>query len=70
MRRGNADFRTRRCEGVRETDGSALPGEVPIDLAIREGGDNGRPVVEAYPDSPQTKVFMDMASALRKTLGL
>ncbi len=45
-------------------------GEVPIDLAIREGGDNGRPLVEAYPDSPQTKVFMDMATELRKTLGL
>ncbi len=45
-------------------------GEVPIDLAIREGGDNGRPMVEAYPDSPQTKVFMDIAAALRKTLGL
>ena len=45
-------------------------GEVPIDLAIREGGDNGQPVVEAYPDSPQTKVFMDMATALRKTLEL
>ena len=45
-------------------------GEVCIDLAIREGSDNGHPVVEAYPDSPQTKVFMDMAKALRKTLEL
>jgi len=43
---------------------------VCIDLAIREGSDNGRPVVEAFPDSPQTKVFMDMAKELRKTLGL
>ncbi len=43
-------------------------GEVPIDLAIREGGDNGRPLIEAYPDSPQTKVFMEMAKSLRSTL--
>ena len=43
-------------------------GEVPIDLAIREGGDNGNPIVEAYPDSPQTKVFMDMAKELWKVL--
>jgi ATP-binding protein involved in chromosome partitioning len=45
-------------------------GEVPIDLAIREGGDNGRPLVEAYPDSPQTAVFMEMAAKLRKQLEL
>ena len=45
-------------------------GEVPIDLAIREGGDSGHPVVEAYPDSPQTHVFMEMATALRKALEL
>src|SRR5690348_2080949 len=30
-------------------------GEIPIDLAIREGGDAGVPLVEAHPDSPQPK---------------
>jgi len=45
-------------------------GEVPIDLAIREGGDSGTPLVEAFPDSPQGKAFMDMARSLRETLGL
>jgi len=39
-------------------------GEIPIDLAIRVGGDDGVPLVAAHPDSPQTKVFMDMARSL------
>lgn len=34
-------------------------GEIPIDLAIREGGDRGVPVVEALPDGPQAKAFLD-----------
>ena len=41
-------------------------GEIPIDLAIRVGGDEGVPLVAAHPDSPQTKVFMDMARRLAK----
>ena len=43
-------------------------GEVPIDLAIREGGDSGQPLVAAFPDSPQTKVFQAMAETLRGVL--
>jgi ATP-binding protein involved in chromosome partitioning len=45
-------------------------GEIPIDLAIREGGDSGQPLVAAHPDSPQTKVFQAMAKTLRSVLGL
>ncbi len=45
-------------------------GEVPIDLAIREGGDSGSPLVAAHPDSPQTKVFLGMAEVLQARLGL
>ena len=41
-------------------------GEIPIDLAIRVGGDSGVPLVAAHPDSPQTKAFMDMARTLAK----
>jgi ATP-binding protein involved in chromosome partitioning len=39
-------------------------GEVPIDLAIRVGGDEGRPVVDAHPNSPQTEAFRTIASAI------
>jgi len=45
-------------------------GEVPIDLSIREGGDSGQPLVAAHPDSPQTKVFQGMATALKAVLKL
>ena len=45
-------------------------GEVPIDLAIRQGSDSGDPLVHAYPDSPQTKVFQGMAETLRGVLKL
>ncbi len=45
-------------------------GEIPIDLALREGGDAGKPLVEAHPDSPQTKVFLEMAGKLKDQLGL
>lgn len=39
-------------------------GEVPIDLAIRVGGDEGVPLVAGHPDSPQSKAFLAMAKAL------
>ena len=45
-------------------------GEIPIDLAIREGGDNGKPLVVANPDSPQAKGFHAIAKGLREKLGL
>jgi ATP-binding protein involved in chromosome partitioning len=39
-------------------------GRVPIDPAIRAGGDMGMPIVVANPESPQAKVFMEIASRL------
>jgi ATP-binding protein involved in chromosome partitioning len=36
-------------------------GEVPLDLAIREGGDRGLPVVAGAPDSPQAAAFVTVA---------
>jgi len=45
-------------------------GEVPIDLQIRTGSDEGTPLVVAHPESPQAKVFMGMAEELKGALGL
>ena len=45
-------------------------GEVPIDLALRESGDSGLPLVVTHPDSPQTKVFQAMAASLAGALKL
>ena len=41
-----------------------LLGQIPIDLAIREWGDAGTPVVHAAPDSPSARAFMDVAKKL------
>jgi ATP-binding protein involved in chromosome partitioning len=38
--------------------------EVPIDIAVREGGDTGRPIVLAQPDSIAAKAFVEAAKAL------
>lgn len=44
--------------------GVAFLGEVPIDPAIRVGGDNGVPIVVADPKSPQAEAFMKIAKTL------
>jgi ATP-binding protein involved in chromosome partitioning len=36
-------------------------GEVPIDTAVRIGGDNGHPIVAADPDCAVSNAFMDIA---------
>lgn len=36
-------------------------GKIPIDVEIREGGDTGRPVVDASPDSELARAFVDIA---------
>ena len=36
-------------------------GRIPIYLPIREGGDNGRPIVVAEPDSPASQAFLQLA---------
>lgn len=36
-------------------------GEVPLDVSIREGGDNGKPVVVASPDSAVARAFVAIA---------
>jgi ATP-binding protein involved in chromosome partitioning len=41
-----------------------LLGQVPLDVAVREGGDSGTPVVLTAPDSPGAKVLADVARGL------
>lgn len=43
---------------------SNLLGNIPIDPRIREGGDNGKPIVQALPDSDNTKIITDIARNL------
>jgi ATP-binding protein involved in chromosome partitioning len=41
-----------------------LLGEIPIDLALREGGDAGKPVIEADPTSPAARALLAVAEKL------
>lgn len=43
-------------------------GEIPLDPAIRDGGDTGRPIVVADAVSPQTAAFRRIASRIRDAL--
>src|SRR3989304_115637 len=38
-----------------------LLGGIPLDTAIREGGDTGNPIAITNPDSPHAGAFMDIA---------
>ncbi len=42
--------------------GSEFLGEVPLDMAIRETSDGGRPIVIAQPDSPHAKTYQAIAA--------
>ena len=39
-------------------------GEIPLDLALREGGDTGTPIVDSLPDSPSAAALLRVATAL------
>jgi len=59
-----------RGGGQREADRLGVPllGEIPIDMATREAGDTGMPVVARAQDSTVGRVFMTMAEKLRTEL--
>lgn len=56
--------------GEREAARLRVPllGQIPIDMAVREGGDIGRPIVSAEPDSPVTAEFIRIATQLRQAV--
>ena len=56
----------RVAEGLSRTTGTEVPvlGRIPIDVRLREGGDDGRPVTLAYPDSPAGVALRGIATRL------
>jgi ATP-binding protein involved in chromosome partitioning len=44
--------------------GTLFLGEVPLEMAIREGSDTGRPIVAADPDGPQAAAYRDIAARI------
>ncbi len=49
-----------------ETMGVDFLGEIPLDMAIREGGDSGRPIVVSDPDSPHSAAYRGIAEKVRE----
>ncbi len=54
------------AEQEAERLGIPFLGAIPLDLAIRETGDGGIPIVAARPDTSQASAFRDIAMALIK----
>ncbi|NJQ06271.1 Mrp/NBP35 family ATP-binding protein [Streptomyces lonarensis] len=54
------------AEGLTRTTGAEVPllGQIPIDVRLREGGDEGKPVVLSDPDSPAGAAIRSVADAL------
>jgi ATP-binding protein involved in chromosome partitioning len=49
---------------------TAFLGEIPLALSVREGGDNGVPVVVGYPHSPEAEAFRQAARNLAGQLSV
>lgn len=56
--------------GRREAERLNVPflGEIPLDIGTREAGDKGRPIVDADPDNPVAKAFVESATKLSAAL--
>lgn len=53
-----------------EGAGVAFLGSVPIDPAVREGGDSGTPIVLSRPDSPTAQAFRALAETIAARLSV
>jgi ATP-binding protein involved in chromosome partitioning len=54
------------ADSLAESTGTrvGLLGQIPIDVAVREGGDEGTPILLTHPDSPAAQIFGQIADAL------
>ncbi len=51
-------------EQLAQATGTPFLGKIPIDPTVREGGDNGKPIVVAKPDAPAAIALRDVAQKL------
>jgi ATP-binding protein involved in chromosome partitioning len=56
----------RVAQRLSATVGTDVPllGQVPLDVEVRQAGDDGTPVVLAAPESPGARVLRDVARAI------
>ncbi|GAA2032586.1 Mrp/NBP35 family ATP-binding protein [Catenulispora yoronensis] len=54
------------AEALTRATGTQVPmlGQIPIDVRLREGGDNGQPITASDPDSPAAKVLLGIADKI------
>ncbi|NBN93157.1 MAG: hypothetical protein EBV35_04930, partial [Betaproteobacteria bacterium] len=52
------------AQTLSSTLGTTVPllGQVPFDVALRTGGDNGEPIVRAKPESPAAVALREIAA--------
>jgi ATP-binding protein involved in chromosome partitioning len=60
-RQETAIFDKGGARNAAEKMGIRFLGDIPLDLAVREGGDKGVPIVSGAPDSPQAQSFFTVA---------
>ena len=48
--------------------GAPFLGEIPIDVALRQACDDGRPIVATNPESPSSQAFLSIAAAVAERL--
>lgn len=53
-----------------EEHGVDFLGEIPLDIAIRQGGDSGQPMVLAAPESAQARAFIGVAEKVAAKLSV
>jgi ATP-binding protein involved in chromosome partitioning len=56
------------ARGVATEIGAPFLGEIPIDIALRQAGDAGVPIVASAPESASAKAFIDIAALVAERL--
>lgn len=61
-------FGSHASERIAQEIGAPVLAEFPIEQAVRESGDAGRPLVVADPSSSVARAYLDLAAAVEKSL--
>jgi len=61
-------FGTHPAEEIARTIGAPVLAEFPIDVRVRESGDDGKPITALDPEHPASKGYMELARSLEETL--
>ena len=57
-------------EKIQREFGVPLLGQVPIEVAVREGGDQGRPITIAFPESASARALVDIAGKVAQRVSI